>query len=254
MDANMEFEQPIKNPWEDKKSTVFKDWIFRNASKLPQEWDKNFQQYVDMRFDIWKKRVALKEKRTDEKIFDGYLRRMDIDEDDIKGKIILDLGCKEGSFVRTCLDRDLTQEIYGVDRKLQGEAASEKYSGHFFEGDFRTIMPVQYVDMILFKASFDMFLNNSGVEETVDTLSKPFDVLSPTGEIRIGPIIKRLDGRYPHDQIKIYQVLKRLAQSRNIEYEFIPVEIRAWERTDSVDSHVERVVDFDSVLVIRHAK
>lgn len=255
--AGMGFEQPVKNPWENKKSPAFKDWLFRNASKSPQERDKNFQEYVDIRLADWKKRTEAmggSSERTGREVFNGYLRRMDIDEDYIKGKRILDLGCREGSFVCTCLDQSLTQDVYGMDVKLLGEAATEKYSGHFFEGDFRSTIPVQQLDSILFKASLHMLLRDkNGVEQATTTLLKAIDALSPSGEIRIGPITERLIGRYPDDQVAIHQMLEKLVQSRVIRYEFIPVDIGAWERKDAVDAQEERVVVFESVLVIRHA-
>ena len=186
--------------------------------------------------------------RSDQDIYEGYLRRLDLNEEYLKGKKILDLGCWKGSFVRTCLDQGIVQEVYGMDRELQGEALSEKYAGHFFDGDIRIEMPVTNVDLAVIKAALHMLLGESGIEETAKFLSKVLDVLSQSGEVRIGPITQKLIGKYPDDQREIVQMLEILSQNRNIKYEFIPVDISAWERKDTK----ERVVVFDTVLIIRN--
>lgn len=254
----MNFELSEKKPWEDKQSLVFKNWLISNASKSPGDWDSNFQEYIEIRLAHWRRQVELREAKREpssEDIFKTYLERMDISQGFLMGKRVLDLGCADGAFVRICLDQDLTQEIYGIDVKLQGEATSEKYHRNFIEGDFRENIPIQNTDLIVAKASLHTLWNKGGdIEQAASVCLKALEALSPAGEMRIGPILKTLEGGYKDDQEEFHQMLDIISRKAKIKYEFIPVDIGvSYQKRIPVDREnpVNRRISLESVLIIR---
>jgi len=190
--------------------------------------------------------------KTDQKIFEDYLEKLDLKEKNLRDKTILDLGCFDGVFIRTCLDRNLTQEAYGMDRELRGEAEDETYEDNFYKADFHKGIPIQNVDLVILRKTLHLLLQEeSNLESTVETLAKILDVLSPSGEIRIAPSVRTLLGKYTDNQGKFNRAMERLAEIKNIKYEFVPVGVRALERID-IGNAEKRVVMLDSVLVIKN--
>lgn len=239
-------------PWENKKDTSFREWLLFNALGDLKNWDSQFLQYIEIRKDFFEKRFKEKSKvgykTSDEKIYAGYLRRLDLDEEALRGKKILDLGCRTGAFVRTCVDKNLTRNIRGIDLELKGEAKNDDYADYFEEGNFKGVDFGTDLDLIIFKAALHGLISSSTASleclgELVDILVKATNALSQAGEIRIGPVMAVLQGPCIDVKGSFDQVSEILIQNINMQYQFIPVDIIA--------TNEGKNIGLDYVLIIK---
>lgn len=173
-----------------------------------------------------------KEREEDkEKTFKRYLEGLNLKEEDIKNKRILDLGCgTEGEFVRACADKDLTEEIYGLDLRIDFEEIKDKYKNNFFAGDFEKEFPVQNLDYAVsvgaINAPWNEEKDKKGLEQA---LVQATQAIKSGGEIRIYPIQKcseesELEG-IKERRKTMEEILQKIAPQLNIEYQFEPIDV-----------------------------
>ncbi|MBU4082703.1 class I SAM-dependent methyltransferase [Patescibacteria group bacterium] len=246
----MNFENPKiespkeKNILENKKSAEFRAWITEQALAPSDKWDSDFRDYVNEKY-----RDNDKEDRREarEVAAERYLKGLDLNIEDLKGKSVLDLGCETGDFVRYCLDNNITKEAYGLDSQLKGEALNENYKDNFFESDFKRDLPVKNLDYILSVGAVSLYADEENLTVLETTINKSLDALSKGGQIRIYPIPKvgessSLEG-VKETEKAILSVLRELEQSKGIQYEMRPIDIHV--------SGAKKDVWLEQVLIIK---
>lgn len=225
-------------PWEDRKSENFRNWISVNALADPSEWDEDFREYIH---------IKQKEREQELPTWDKYLNGFNLSEEDLRGKKILDLGCLDGEFVRACIDRGITQEAYGVDKELEGEAKGGKYSGHFFQQKFEDNLPDKDFDYVLSYAAISLALTKELAEMGERAIKEALSVIKDSGEVRIGPIGKVYKGSELLGIAETMEILESLLQKiskeEDIEWELIPIDISA--------TGDQKDVWLDQVLILR---
>jgi len=93
--------------------------------------------------------------------------------------------------------------------KIQDEATSDKYAGHFFENDFEKIFLTSNSIVLSSRHHSICFAEMKKGEKATAVLSRALDALSSTGEVRIGPVLNVIQGRGENDYEKIEGVLEK---------------------------------------------
>lgn len=197
---------PISKPWENKRDPIFKQWLLTEVSKEPEEWSPDFVAYIEKKYAERNREMTEEsDGEKNEQVLDesDFVRSLDIlalREEEVRNKKTLDLGCHDGGFVTTCLDKKLTDEVYGLDFELTGDALDQKYSGHFFSGDFKDALPVQDLDYVISVGAVSLYLDEESSLDPVRgsvaelALKNAIMALNENGEVRIGPIDKAVRG------------------------------------------------------------
>lgn len=165
----------------------------------------------------------------------------------MRGKKILDVGCHEGEFVISCMEKGITQEAYGVDIKLEGEAINDQYHNNFFSKDFTDEFPVKNLDYIVSVGAVSLYLDKEHKIDVEEAIAKAVDAINEKGEIRIWPVKKALrgemDGVKEEEQV-ISEIMVKLEKQLSIEWELKPTDIRV--------SGIYKDVWVEQVLIIKH--
>ncbi|NQU82574.1 MAG: hypothetical protein HQ539_01365 [Parcubacteria group bacterium] len=240
------------------------DFEFRKFLKeqvvLPcAEWDEKFKTYVEEKFqEVQPKEEpepTIEEER--ERTYLRYLEELSLTEKDIKDKRILDIGCaSEGEFVRYCIEKGISKDVYGLDARIEPDKMSKEDGKHFFNGNFQEELPVKNNDYVIAVGAVRTPLD----EEEVDILSPKKTILSAleaikkTGEVRIAPV----EVPAPDFELKGLEISNQQWQS--ILQELEDEEGITWERrpTDIFVSQVRRENGFPDVwlreVLIVHKK
>ncbi len=228
----MSLEKLNTNLYENKKSPEFRDWLESQAMSLPEKWDAGFRNYIDKKYTESQEQEGEKgnPERTRQDTWERYLDGLDLKEEDLKDRRVLDLGCEAGDFVISCLDKDLTEDAYGLDMELKGEALEEKYKKHFFQGNFKDELPVKNLDYIFSIGAVSLFINKETVKPIGETIRNSIAVLNKGGEIRAYPMPRapeHSDLRGAKESRKaILEILEKLKKELPIEYDFTPIDIK----------------------------
>ena len=198
----------------------------------PEERDAGFRNYVD------KKYIESQEHESEEEdpeemrqdTWKRYLDGLDLKEEDLKDKRILDLGCDTGDFIISCLDKSITKDVYGLDIELKGEALDEKYKKNFFQGNFNDSLPVKNLDYVVSVGAISLFVNEEVAKNMEGTIKSSYTALSEGGEIRIYPMPRvpedsDLEGAKESREV-ILKILENIKKELPIEWNFTPIDIK----------------------------
>lgn len=228
-----EFGNKFEKIKEEKQSEKFREFLTEQIALPEREWSEEFKNYTKEKY---KEQVAECPERSSEEekrlIFQRYLKGLDLNLEDLKGKRILDLGCgEEGEFVEYCLDRDLA-EVYGLDLSIKPETIEKKYRNYLFKGSFEEELPVKNLDLAISFGAIEAPSNKDELDkmDPRKTLNSVLKSIKENGEIRIYPIRKappesKLKG-VEFSRKKWLEILDDLSSQGLIRYELKPIDIR----------------------------
>lgn len=250
----MNFDIPkTPKPWENKKSIIFSKWLAEQANLAPENWSADFNAYVEKINDENNKEWDDQEHSVEqekERTFKRYLSGLKLTEQDLIGKSILDVGCHDGAFLVSCLEKNLAQKAYGTDCELEGEASQDKYHGNFFVRDFADDLPVAELDYVVSVGALSLFLDEEHKDHVEKSIAKCINAICKNGEVRIWPIKKALRGKEMAGIIEgekvILEIMAELEEQAEIQWELNPSDIR-------VDGK-EKDVWLEQVLIIKKVK
>jgi hypothetical protein len=238
-------------PWENKKSAAFKKWLAAQVKLDPSRWNQDFIEYLKLKEAESEEKVVYVEPTPEQvraNTFERYLGGLDVAEQDLKEKSILDVGCGDGDFVVACMEKGLTQHAFGMDRDFFAGGLDEKYRGNFFPKQFSDIFPVKNLDYIFSVGAISLYLDEQHEIDAEDAIKSSIRAIKKTGEVRIWPIKKALKGEQldgiKEEEMVLARIMEYLGERFEIEWELIPTDVRVSGRDKDVWA--------DQVLVIRH--
>src|SRR3989344_4481862 len=157
-------------------------------------------------------------------VAENYFEDLRLDKENLRDKKILDIGSRESLFAKWAKDQGVSTEVYNLDlhdnflqRQKSVQGAAEKLP--FLDESF---------DLIVSHAAVpnEFVLDIYPRKRTTESINDMLRALKVNGEIRLGPLGRLGDDKYPH--YKIYQALKkRLTELQNqgkIEFRLVPLE------------------------------
>lgn len=233
------------------RSDAFRNFLAEQIVLPPEDWSAEFKAYVERRYEQDHQDIpeqAPEEIR--ERILQRYIKSLDLREEDLKDKRILDLGCgEEGEFVRELLDRHITSEAYGLDAQIQQEALADEYREHLHRGNFEQEFPGEDYDYIVSMGALEAPSEERGQENPEQTLHLALQALKEDGEIKVYPIRKPSQQGYmpglEYSEKRWEEILKHLSSNKDIEWELKPMEIKVAGKN--------RDVWLEQLLIIRKA-
>lgn len=232
----MNFDLPAQTkPWENKKSPVFKEWLKKQIQLDSSKWGQDFKLYIkQVEEDSKEKNVYSEptEKEKREETFNRYLNALEISQEDLKGKKVLDVGCGNGDFVISCLEKGITDEVYGLDSNPKGDARDPKYRSHFFYKDFSNVFPIENLDYVVSVGAISLYLYDKELQVDIEeAIKSSIRSVNENGEVRIWPIKKFIQGT-DSDGIKeqeqlLLSVMEYVSECLDIEWRLDPTDIRA---------------------------
>lgn len=232
---NIQFNKELENSNNELK-------FFREQIRLPREqWDKDFKKLVERK--LKQNQEAIKEleakgfceisrKETPEETFTRYLEGLKLNEKDLRGKKVLDLGCgKEANFVKLLIKKNITPEAYGIDLQVEESILEEGFKNHIIKANFEEDFPIKNVDYII---SVGAVSNGIWAGEEImnvkQIIKNSLASLKPEGEIRIYPYQEvptdtPLKG-FLASQKKWEKLLAEITKTQKVEYKIEPVEIK----------------------------
>lgn len=228
------------------------DFLQKQVRLPKDQWNEKFRQLVedkikenqqDQREEIEETPEVLREHT-----FKRYIDGLGLHEEDMKEKIILDLGSGKGEFVQSLIEKGITSGAYGVDAKVNDNVIEDKMKSHFFKGNFEEDLPIQNVDYMI---SVGAISNGVwGGEETMNIrriVEKSLASLKENGEIRIYPIqeaaeVNPLEGLQV-SQKKWKELLEEISEAQNVECKIEPRNIKVTGNNNDII--------LESVLIIK---
>jgi len=212
-----------------------------NIDKPIAEWDDEAKLLLDSLYaDHLIEELNYEKEQTLEgalrEAYGRYAKDFDLQEEDIKDKRILDIGCGEGKFLLYCLEKGLTDDIYGIERNQEGidksddwvnrdfKALREEYRDHFLNGDFvKDDISIDKLDHALARASLSLFSSEKEGEDIYKLVNKVEKCLKAGGDLRICPVFK-------DDRTDLYEKWQELARKVSMDtgmtYYFDNIEVR----------------------------
>ena len=261
----MNSELPTFNtPQKQSEKPSIPNTFLREQIRLPEEeWDMEFRILVDkmikesikwndLRLKIRNREEAKDEESPEakhEQTFRRYLKELGLNEDELRGKRIMDLGFGDGGLVKHLIAKGIAPESYGVDTHPI-ERTGEGFDGHLFQQSSEEDFPVQNLDYILAIRSVwhDESDKDGYVMNVENILEKSLFALKEGGEMRIYPIEENAkrnsDKGFAEDQQKRWDaVLLAMSKKYRLKYYVEPRNIFV--------NPSNRDVTLQSVLIIR---
>lgn len=254
--SNFYRERRVNNIEYSKIENMTSKFLEEQINLPPEKWDQKFKKLIDELIKENQERlkregkiargepVEEKPPMSLEESSKVYLSYLDLNEEQLKGKRILDLGCgSDGHFIRYLLQNGITSKAYGLDLEIDENLIEPEYRTHFYQGDYREEFPVKDLDYIISRAAISTeFLGSKFMEEKFnivkDIISNCLAALKEDGEIRFSPILKASvatpDGLGKGHKENWDKCLKEIAEELKIEYEFQPVSVGVATRYNDI--------------------
>lgn len=229
----------------------FRKFLLEQIELPETEWQEEFEKYLKQKVkekDEIKRQLQRKIERSEKEVreqeFQRYLKGLDLEIKNLRRKRILDLGCGEGNFVKECLRRGITDQIYGLDIRLDFREIEKEYQGYFIRSDFEKDLPLSNLDLIISVGALEAREEGSELRKPAQTIKWALGALRPSGEIRIYPIYRVSPAGGPKgiEQAR-YQwakVFEELNRQGGIEWQLRPVDI--WVTGEKPDIWLEEVL------------
>lgn len=240
-------------PFENIKEENFlsPDFLEKQIDLPKEKWDKKFKKLIEEEI---KKKESLKENQktleeAEEITFKRYLMGLGLKEEDLYNKRILDLGCGEGEFIKSLIEKGITKEAYGIDINLNKKLIEEKFKNYFVKGNFENELPLKDIDYIVsVGAVSNAILLGERVMNLEQIFKNAISALKENGEIRIYPIQKPAKATPLESLQKTFlewkNFLENFSKQYNIEYKLEPRKVKVTGKNNDII--------LESVLIIRN--
>src|SRR3989344_501048 len=220
--------------------------------RLPRnQWSEKFRQLFEEKIaENQREKVDEPEESPEsaqERTFRRYIEGLGLDESKLRNKKVLDLGCGEGEFVRSLMEKGITSEAYGIDEQLNEISVEDKLKPYLLRGNFEEDLPVQNADYVISVGAGSLCIWAGEEEMNIRRIvEKSLASLKADGEIRMYPIQEAakatpLPGLEASQQ-KWSEVLSEISENQGVEYRIEPRNIRVIGRMNDII--------LESVLVI----
>lgn len=208
----------------EEKANEFRQFLAEQIMLPKEKWDEKFLKYVKEK----SQEVEIEPQTPEEErkqVFERYLKNLDLRIEDLKDKRVLDLGSgKRSEFVRECINRGITQDICGLDKRIVPEEVEEALKPHLIKRDFIHEFPVKELDLIITHAT--LLSPNS---ETKKVIENALSVLKENGEIRLYPVAtgpkENILKQYGYTPEEWEEFLDELSKESDVSYEIRPIDI-----------------------------
>lgn len=219
----------------------------RQVGLSKSEWSPEFREYVERKIrDKEKAEKELLESDTEEsedevmeKTYARYLKGLMLNEADLHGKKIVDMGSGDGEFVAALIEKGITSDVYGIDAEPGGFSEKEKYRSHFSRANFEDEPSTKEADYV-----FSLGAITEGVwggEERMNmkkVLKNVVDLMKKGGEARIFPIQVPTKENPLEGLVASYlawnKLIPEIAKDEHINWEFQPVDINIVGRDNDI--------------------
>jgi SAM-dependent methyltransferase len=234
-----------------KKTPAFRKFLVRQISFSQKQWDADFKEYVKEKYRERETDISENSPKEQRKMtFLRYLKGLDLSTEELKEKKILDLGCGEGEFVKECLDRGISKQVYGLDIELNPDMIGSRYMSYFISGDFEKKLPLKELDLVISMAGVEASSDDTMQRNLVKTLRWMLEAIKLKGEIRIFPIRKAPPGSellgIEYSRKEWLKSLEEFSLSGLIDFKLRPIDIVAAGKKPDVW--------LEEVLIIRKTK
>jgi len=167
--------------------------FLKEQAHLPEgQWSEKFRQLIKEKSRENQKDNIGHESSSEslrEATLERYKKGLGLNEEELKGKKILDLGSGESEFIKYLIDEGITAEAYGIDIHIDEDEVEERFKNHILKGNFEEGLPVKNIDYIVSVGA----VSNAfwGEEESMNIrgiIDNSLASLKEGGEIRIYPI------------------------------------------------------------------
>lgn len=245
----MKFERPKsfdegslieQSGFEQEQGLEFRQFLAKQVSLPSKEWDGKFKEYVREKYEESQREILERTAEEERDLtFERYLKGLDLTEEDLRNKKILDLGCgEEGEFVKSCFEKGITQEIYGLDAQIKPRRIESEYKEHFFRGNFEKKIPLKELDYVIAVGAIKAPWNEGVKLNPKKTLLLSLSSIKEGGEIRIYPL-QTPSSESDLEGIKFAnkewtRILEELEKEIGIEWERRPIDIMVSGRRPDV--------------------
>lgn len=251
-EAEIETTEKYKWSWEEKKSKEFKNFLGQQFLLPEEEWDEEFKEYIkDLELET-KKFESTEfgpdwEAKSGERAFSRYLKGLDLTEEDLKNKDILDLGCGGNEFIQECLKRGIKANFLGLDARIDDNIKDKE---HFVQGSFNKLPFGE-------EKKFDYIFSVGAVgscgrgDQLEEELREAIKFLKNNGEIRLYPVLKTPPGTEENligvfeDDLKNQETLKKISEDLEVDCKIIPIDAKV------VGSRPDVILD-QLIVVTKH--
>ncbi|MGM0439162.1 MAG: hypothetical protein ACQEP3_01855 [Patescibacteria group bacterium] len=154
-----------------------------------------------------------------EEVYNRYLKDLELSEEDLEGKSILDLGCgKMAPFIQKLMEKDLEVELKGVDIDLDEDHLPEELEGVVEYANFEKEIPGGDYDYIFAYGSIFAYEWRDPESAILNAVEK----LNAGGEMKIMPISEPVEGDIkPMEKQwnKMKSILEKAAEENNLTLE-----------------------------------
>jgi len=241
--TNPHFLQEQFNLPEEKWDEAFRQLI-KKESKENQQMIKESMQSIDKESEG----DVEKSEETIEMTFERYSNGLGLSKDELKEKRILDLGSRDGEFIKYIIRENITKEAYGIDTNPKKSLLKGELKKHFFKGDFQKKLPVKNLDYVVsVGAVSNAIWGGEELQNIESIINNSLTSLKNGGEIRIFPIEDTRE-ESPLEGIKKSKkkwdsLVKKFSEKEDIECSIEPRSIKVIGKNNDII--------LESVLIIR---
>lgn len=244
-ESELQFNKEVLNPYylqeqfrlpEESWNESFKELVRTLIEENQQailDAQKNFEKGVG---DLTPEDEQENPEKLREELYGHYLNSLNITENDLKGKSILDLGCGfAGLFVQYLVDHKITDKVLGVDLNLHEEKVEERFRNNLVKGDLAGDLPMENADYIFSVGAVSMVAHFENKDKII---KKWIENLANGGEIRIYPIPEP-SPNFPWESLvqdwqEWNKIAKEVAEEGKIECVFEPKSVRVMGKNNEM--------------------